>query len=306
MSERTSAYTAQNIENPYSIFFEEYIPVNNITNLCISYAENPVATLYHFHGLWGSPIEDWIRNTFQILLDNKINIVSIETVPLSLTTKQNVKSENYLETLRTSIESSLSACKEIEKLNNVQYNIANPHSMACRALLDLMFEKPNICQKFNKTIFNNAYFIPPEMLYSLSNSKLWDRLKSIPGKKRNIINNIEYDTTTIPEHLFITPKDKRMQRAQDADDLKLLIKMIMARIFKLNPNLQVNFIQGTGDKATIYRNQKIFEHLENYKNTQIEFIPDANHTFNNALKEYVLGFKKIIDSSNLNVAQKSA
>lgn len=299
MSERSSANMAQKTENPYYPHFQEYITVNNTTNLCISYAKNPIATVYNFHGLWGSPIEDWMRNTFQTLLDNNFNIVSIETTPLSVTAKQKIEPNGYLETLRKSIEDGLIACKEIDKLNNVQYNIANPHSMACRALIDLMFEKPKICRKFNTTIFNNPYFMPPERLCLMSKSKVWEKLKDRSHTDKNTIDNVDYKTVSVAKHLLIKPIDAKIQKVQDANDLRLLIKMITARIFKLNPSLQIKFIQGAGDDSTINRNEKIFENLNKYKKVKVERIPDANHTFSNTLEEYTEFFIKIISSLNI-------
>lgn len=306
MSERTGANVAQNIKNPYENYFQEYIKLNEITNLCISYADNPIATVYDLHGLWGSPIEDWRRETFQTLLDNNINIVSIETIPLSVTAIENIQQINYLETLHTSIEAGLNACRKIDKLKDIPYNIANPHSMASRALVDLMFEKPKICKQFNSVIFNNPYFVPPEKLYSVRNSRLWDRLKNIPHTDTNIINKINYKTKTIAEHLFIEPIDERIRKAQEDNDLGLLIKMIVNRISKLNPDLQVRFIQGTGDNTTIERNGKIIEHLGKYKKIKAQTIPDANHNFSNALYEYGQTFAKIINSLNIKQMLKSA
>jgi hypothetical protein len=305
MSERTGARMAQNNKNLYQQYFQEYIPVTNSTNLCISYAENPVATIYNFHGLWGSPIEDWMRNTFQTLLDNNINIVSVETVPLSLTAGK-MQQTNYLETLRTSIENGLNACKKIERLEDTKYNIANPHSMACRALLDLMFEKPEICEKFNTTIFNNAYLIPSEKFYLISNTPLWDRLQNRHHPSANTINNIDYRTTSIAKYLFIKPINKKMQKAQDENNLNLLVKLMVGNIFKLYPDLQINFIQGTGDSSTIYRNEQLFEHLYKYEKINIGLIPKADHTFSNALEEYVEFFKKTIDLLNVKQLQQSA
>jgi hypothetical protein len=305
MPDRSSIY---NIQNPSLKYFSEPTTITDnrgtpLTNVYVSYAENPVANFYDFHGLWGSPIEDRILRIIQILRDNGFNVISIETIPLSLTAMHNIKQVNYLSVLRKSIRAGLRCCKKNDALGGLP-NVANPHSMACHALLDLMTSNEDVCKYFQQIILNNAYLFPTEKLSRAKNNKsAWNRITQIPFSEIKIIDGTEYKATSKAKHLFVQPVDKNLRNMQESDDLLTLTTNVMTKISNINPGLMVDIVQGTGDEKTA-RNMSVFDIIKTNPNVVISEVPGADHEFKAGFSDYFNTMTNIIHKTYTEFSSK--
>ena len=258
--------------------------------------DNVHACLYLFHGYGGSPVEPCLKLPMQYALDKGMTVVAIEGVDLSATsgTEKNV-SEMTLQRQKQALDAGIHFCKQSPQFSQ-KYNIAWAHSISCRALSDLILEKPDLRHYFNEIVLNNPYFLPPPKVYALRDKVMrkdptgqtWALMMHRLVTRVRTIENRRFSVPTCLYNLAVPLPNAWRTRQQDLQKLARIVSRFIT-------DMRMCFVLGTGDDNADYnQNMQLFQGLA-VPAKQALSIPGANHSFENAQAQYLDTSRLILD-----------
>ncbi|MDR0967658.1 MAG: hypothetical protein LBL75_02390 [Rickettsiales bacterium] len=279
-----------------SIYYQQYQEKVDLTPdvrlwVCFANLEKPVrGTIINIHGLFGSPLEQRQTNLIEPLTKRGFNVVSLETIPLSLTADYHTDKKTYLDIFHKSLRAGFYFISQNSRLFNVPHKFINAHSIACRALVNLMYDdNRNKFDSYKTIILNNPYFVPTNDLLESSKTNKWDRIKNIRSNFSSKIMGTEYNYKICANGLLIPPADKKLQNKTPEQ----LADAVIKNISNIYPKHQIVVIQGTGDDKTLKMNMKILP--KKNKQIKIKTIKKADHNFSNTLQPHLKKILPLID-----------